>query len=103
MKLLSFALPGFNGVDRGWGRIEFPAGGGSIDEAGGEGNVGWRKPPGPGVPEVEVIGRDGVECIWDDFPWGSSLTEREGEARWSILRAVYSLELVSRGRYFQAM
>ena len=61
MKLLSFALPGFNGVDRGWGKTVFPGGGELIDEAGGEGSVDWRKPPGPAVSEAEVIGKDGVE------------------------------------------
>ena len=61
MKLLSFVLPGFSGVDRGWGKIVLPAGGELVDEAGGEGNVGWRKPPGPGTSEAELMEKDGGE------------------------------------------
>lgn len=59
MKLLSLALPGFSGVDRGWGRIVLPGGGEFRDDAGGEGSVGWRKPPGPGASEAEVMEEDG--------------------------------------------
>lgn len=55
MKLLSLALPGLSGVDRGWGKVMFSAGRELIDEAGGDGNVGWRKPPGPGALEAAVI------------------------------------------------
>ena len=55
MKLLSLALPGLSGLDRGRGKIEMPAGGESMDEAGGEGNVGWRKPPGPDASEAELM------------------------------------------------
>ena len=61
MKLLSLALPGLSGVDRGWGKVVFPAGGELIDQAGGEGSVGWRKPPGPGALEAAVIWKGGVE------------------------------------------
>ena len=59
MKLLSLALPGFSGEDRGWGKIVRPAGGESRDEAGGEGSVGWRKPPGPGASKAELMEVDG--------------------------------------------
>lgn len=38
-----------------------PAGGELVDEAGGEGNVGWRKPPGPGTSEAELMEKDGGE------------------------------------------
>lgn len=58
MKLLSLALPGFSGVDRGWGRIGLPAGGELRDDAGGEGSVGWRKPPGPGASGAELMEED---------------------------------------------
>ena len=58
MKLLSLALPGLSGLDRGWGKIVLPAGGELMDDAGGEGNVGWRKPPGPGVPGAELMDED---------------------------------------------
>ena len=49
MKLLSLPLPAFSGVDRGCGRIGLAAGGELRDEAGGEGRIGWRKPPGAGA------------------------------------------------------
>ena len=55
MKLLSLALPGFSGLDRGWGKIVLPIGEELMDEAGGEGNVGWRKPPGPGASKAELM------------------------------------------------
>ena len=55
MKLLSLPLPGFSGKDRGWGKIVLPAGGESTEEAGGEGSVGWRKPPGPDASEAEIM------------------------------------------------
>ena len=46
MKLLSFELPGLSGAMRGLGKI-----GGAADvevavDSGGEGRIGWRKPPG---------------------------------------------------------
>ena len=44
----------------------FAAGGELIDEAGGEGSVGWRKPPGPNASEAEVMrrGGDGMRSRW---------------------------------------
>ena len=62
MKLLSLALPGLSGLVRGWGKVVLPAGGDEMDEAGGEGNVGWRKPPGPGASGAELIG-GGCWCM----------------------------------------
>ena len=59
MKLLSFALPGFRGVDRGWGKISLPAGG-DWDVAVGDGKVGCRKPPGPAESEAELMAEDAV-------------------------------------------
>lgn len=58
MKLLSLALPGLSGLDRGRGKTVLPAGGELMDEAGGEGNVGWRKPPGPGAWDAEFMKED---------------------------------------------
>ena len=60
MNPLSFAPPGLSGADRGWGKTVFPAGGELMDEAGGEGRDGWRKPPGPGSNEepMEEDGKD---------------------------------------------
>ena len=37
------------------------AAGGELVEAGGEGKVGWRKPPGPGASEAELMKEDGGE------------------------------------------
>ena len=65
MKLLSLALPGLSGLDRGWGKIGLRVGGELMDEAGGEGSVGWRKPPGPGASEVQVIEEDIEVCGQD--------------------------------------
>ena len=45
MKLLSFTLPGLSGLARGCGRIEV-AEGELTEELGGDGKIGWRKPPG---------------------------------------------------------
>lgn len=84
MKLLSLALPGLSGLDRGWGKIGFRVSGESIDEAGGEGSVGWRKPPGPGASEAETIEEDVEVCGRDGLWRGSLLTDREGGARWSM-------------------
>lgn len=84
MKLLSLELPGFSGLDRGCGKIGLRVGGELMDEAGGEGSVSWRKPPGPGASEEEFIGEDIEVCSQDGSWWGSLLTNREGEARWSI-------------------
>ena len=81
MKLLSLALPGLSGLDRVWGKIGFRVGGELMDEAGGEGSVGWRKPPGPGTSEAEVMEEDSEVCGQDGLWWGSLLTDREGEAR----------------------
>ncbi len=38
-----------------------PAGGELMDEVGGDGSVGWRKPPGPGASPAELMEEDGVE------------------------------------------
>lgn len=59
MKLLSLALPGFSGVERGCGRIGLLAGGELWDEDGGEGRGGWRKPPGAGAEGGELMGEGG--------------------------------------------
>ena len=67
MKLLSLALPGLSGLDRGWGKIGLRVGGELMDEAGGEGSVGWRKPPGPGASEVEVI--EDIEVCGQNGLW----------------------------------
>lgn len=79
-----------------------PAGGELMDEAGGEGKVGWRKPPG--ASEVELMEENmkglGQDALW----WGSVLPDREGEARLSMLRAVHqTLALVSNSEYFPAV
>ena len=74
MKLLCLALPGFSGVDRGWGKIVSPAGAELMDEAGGDGSVGWRKPP---ASLVEVMEEDGVEWGQHNLPWGK-LADRNG-------------------------
>jgi len=54
MKLLSLGLPDLSGVERGWGRIELSFEVDATEDGGGEGRVGWRKPPGPW--EMEVMG-----------------------------------------------
>jgi len=46
IKLLSLALPGFNGWARGVGKMDGGREGDVIDDGGGEGRVGGRKPPG---------------------------------------------------------
>lgn len=55
MKLLSLGLPGLSGWDRVWGRMLDVIEGDVIVDGGGEGNVRWRKPPGAGGGEGEVI------------------------------------------------
>lgn len=66
MKRLSLELPGLRGWDRVWGRIGVAIEGDAIADEGGEGSVGWRKPPGSGGREAEVIvGRTwtNVNCV----------------------------------------
>lgn len=66
-----------------------PVGDELMDEAGGEGNVGWRKPPGPGASEAELMEKDGWWGVKSGcFAVGSSPTEREGDARSSTPRDV---------------
>ena len=78
MKLLSLALPGFRGVDRGWGKVSFPAGG-DWDGAGGDGKVGWRKPPGPDELETEFMAEDGVRSSY--FTGRGELRRQKGKVR----------------------
>ena len=60
MKLLSFELPGLSGFARGRGSAGVAVEADVVVEAGGEGNVGWRKPPGPGCDSVvDVMACDG--------------------------------------------
>lgn len=77
MKLLSLALPGFSGLNRGCGKIVLLAGGDVMDEAGGEGNVGWRKPPGPGASGAELIG-GGCWCMKSRWFAVGKLADRQG-------------------------
>lgn len=77
MKLLSLALPGLSGLVRGCGKIGLPAGGDEMDEAGGEGNVGWRKPPGPGASGAELIGGE-FWCIKSRWFAVGKLADRQG-------------------------
>lgn len=60
MKLLSFPLPGFNGVFRGLGRADDAVEAEVAEDGGGEGRVGWRKPPGPGRSDADVMEKCGL-------------------------------------------
>lgn len=55
MKLLSFELPGFSGLARGCGRLEADTEAVVVEDAGGDGRVGGRKPPGSGGDDMEAI------------------------------------------------
>lgn len=55
MKLLSFELPGFSGLARGCGRLEADTEAVVVEDAGGDGNVGRRKPPGSGEDGMEAV------------------------------------------------
>lgn len=55
IKLLSFALPGLSGVFRDCGRVVGAVEAEWVDNGGGEGKLGWEKPPGPGDAAEEVI------------------------------------------------
>ena len=55
MKLLSFELPGLSGFARGRGSTGVAVEADVAVEAGGEGRVGWRKPPGPGCESAADV------------------------------------------------
>lgn len=76
MKLLSFELPGFNGLVRGSGRIERAVDGEVTAELGGDGRIDERKPPGSCVCEEDAITNNS----------NSSIAQHDGEARDGNLR-----------------
>lgn len=66
MKLLSLPLPGFSGMFRGCGRPEIAEKAEFVDDCGGEGKMGWRKPPGS---DVEVMGDVEGELLKQRRDW----------------------------------
>jgi hypothetical protein len=77
MKLLSFELPGFSGVERGCGRVGVTVEAVVAVEAGGDGRVGWRNPPGSGASDVDAM-------VWR-VEWGRDMGDgwTSGMGRWS--------------------
>ncbi len=58
MKSLSFELPDLNGRERGSRSTKRAAAGELTEEGGGEGNIGWRNPPGScSLEEDAILGR----------------------------------------------
>ena len=65
MKLLSFELPGLSGFARGRGSTGVAVEADVVVDVGGEGRVGWRKPPGPRCDSAAEVMACNGESRWD--------------------------------------